>query len=205
MPRLPCRDIDFFSLPRDRFFIAAISIFSSPRYRFFSSPRYRFFHRHDIDFFIATISIFSSPRHRFFFVTISFFCPITAIFIRPYSRATIRRCSSIFALTGTHQVSSHRHQALFFNFCADGRSAIIIARRRALFFNFCTDGRAHRLSSHTDGRSSRIFAPTGAALPFCADGRALQSLSRADGRCSSIFAPTGTLCNHHRAPTGAVP
>ena len=54
--------------------LAAISIFSS--------PRYRFFHCRDIDFFIAAISIFhrrdinfSSPRYRFFFVAISIFLP----------------------------------------------------------------------------------------------------------------------------------
>jgi hypothetical protein len=74
MPRLPCRDIDFF--------IAAISIFSSPRYRFF----------------FAGITIFSPARYRFFSSSrYRFFRPITAIFIWPYSRAPSRQYS--FGLT----------------------------------------------------------------------------------------------------------
>ncbi len=82
--------------------LAAISIFSSPRYRLFhrrdinfSSPRYRFFLRRDIDFFFVTISIFS-PHHGDIHSALQ---PrsITAIFIWPYSRTPSRRYS--FGLT----------------------------------------------------------------------------------------------------------
>jgi hypothetical protein len=88
MPRLPCRDINFF--------IAAKSIFSSPRYRFFL--------RRDINFFFIAISIFS-PHHGDIRSALQP-RPITAIFVWPYSRAPSQRYS--FGLTAApHHFDIH--------------------------------------------------------------------------------------------------
>jgi hypothetical protein len=88
MPRLPCHDIIFF--------IAAISIFSSPRYRFFfaaisifSSARYQFFLCRDIDFFTPSqqysFGLTAAPHHGDIHSALQP-RPITAIFLWPYSR-----------------------------------------------------------------------------------------------------------------------
>jgi hypothetical protein len=193
----------FFSSPRDRFFhrcdidffIAAISIFHCRDIDFFvaaisifSSPRYQFFHRCDIDFFITAILIFSLPQHQFFFVAILIFCPITAIFIRPYSRAAIRHCSSIFAPTGA-LIDYHR---------APTGALQEFLCRRALLFHFCADGRALQSLSHADGCCSSIFVPMGALCNHyhsALTGAALQFLC-CRALNSSIPPPSGVTFKH---------
>jgi hypothetical protein len=99
MPQLRCRDINFF--------IAAISIFSSPQYQFFfaamsifSSARYQFFLRPDIDFFAPSrrysFGLTAAPHHGNIHSALQP-RPIMALFLWPYSRAPSRRYS--FGLT----------------------------------------------------------------------------------------------------------
>ncbi len=92
-----CRDIDLF--------IAAIYIFHRRNIDLFIAA-ISIFHRRDIDFFIAAISIFHRRDINFSSSRYRFFCPITAIFIRPYSRTPSRRpnafLGSKFALVAPH-------------------------------------------------------------------------------------------------------